>query len=184
MNIKETGAVIESILFAAGEPYSVNKLAALLEMDTASLKQLLEQLIDEYEKDDSRGITLKRLEDKYQLCTKPEQAHYVKMALNNRRNIQLSPAALEVLSIIAYNQPVTRGYMEQIRGVECSAVVANLVEKELVEEKGRLDAPGRPLLFGTTPNFLRCFGISSLDELPELPEMLTQNEDDQIVLNV
>ncbi len=184
MNIKETGAAVESILFAVGEPMSINKLAALLEMETKVLSSLLSQLIDVYEMDNSRGITLIRLEDKYQLCTKECNARYVKMALNNRRNIQLSPAALEVLSIIAYNQPVTRGYMEQIRGVECSAVVANLVDKELVEEKGRLDAPGRPLLFGTTPNFLRCFGISSLDDLPELPEILTQGEDQQIVMGV
>ena len=184
MNIKETGAAIESILFAVGEPISVHKLAALLTLETEPLKQLMKQLEDEYERDGARGIKLIRLEDKYQLCTKDENAQYVKMALNSRRNIQLSPASLEVLSIIAYNQPVTRGYVEQIRGVECSAVVANLAEKELVEEKGRLDAPGRPLLFGTTPNFLRCFGISSLDELPELPEMLTQNEDEQMKLNV
>lgn len=184
MNIEETGAVLESILFAVGEPISINKLSALLETEVESLRLLLEKLTEEYERDLSRGIKIIRLEDKYQLCTKAEHSRYVKMALNNRRNIQLSPASLEVLSIIAYNQPVTRGYIEQIRGVDSSAVVLNLVEKELAEEKGRLDAPGRPLLYGTTPNFLRCFGISSLDDLPALPEMLTQNEDEQIVLNV
>ncbi|MBE6903709.1 MAG: SMC-Scp complex subunit ScpB [Ruminococcaceae bacterium] len=184
MNINTACATVESILFAVGEPISITRLSNACDMELSDMQAILETLENRYKDDVSRGIMLVRLEDKYQLITKAEFAPYVKKALNNRRNIILSPASLEVLSIIAYNQPVTRGFVEQIRGVECSAVVANLVEKELVEEKGRLDAPGRPLLFGTTPNFLRCFGISSLEELPDLPELANPNEDQQLTMKI
>ena len=116
------------------------------------------------------GLMMVRLEDQYQLCTRQEYAGYVRKALDIRRNTPLSQAAMEVLAIVAYNQPVTKAFIEQVRGVDCGAVVQGLVTKNLVEEKGRLELPGRPLLYGTTPDFLRCFGVSSLQELPPLPQ--------------
>ena len=177
MDLKKAEAILESILFSNGEPVSLQRLCDITEMDKSTLSSLLNRMADNYSTDDSRGIKLVRLEDKYQLCTKEEYADYIKKSLDHRRNVQLSPAALEVLAIIAYNQPVTRAYIEQIRGVESSAVVTNLIEKGLAEEKGRLDAPGRPLLYGTTANFLRCFGISSLADLPDLPELTEQQEE-------
>lgn len=177
MEIKGAQAAIESILFANGEPISLQKICDIIEMDKNSVLALLNSMSENYLNDESRGIMLLRLEDKYQLCTKERFSNIVKKALDNRRIVPLSPASLEVLAIIAYNQPVTRAYIEQIRGVECSAVIGNLADKELVEEKGRLDAPGRPLLYGTTPNFLRCFGISSLTDLPDLPELTETSQD-------
>lgn len=135
----------------------------------------LEALGARYEAE-RRGIELVRLEDKYQLATARANGQYVKALLDNRRNPALSQAALEVLSVAAYNQPVTRAYIEQVRGVDCAAVIHNLVEKELLEEKGRLDVPGRPLLYGTTANFLRVFDLESLSELPELPEIQQPKE--------
>ena len=117
------------------------------------------------------GIKLIKLENAYQLCTKTQYIEYIRAAYDLRRKNPLSQAALEVLAVIAYNQPVTKAYVEQVRGVDCSGVVSTLVEKGLLEEKGRLELPGRPLLYGTTDNFLRCFSISSLADLPEVPPL-------------
>lgn len=116
------------------------------------------------------GITALQLEDGYQLCSSKDYAAYVRKAMDIRRNTPLSQAAMEVLAIIAYNQPVTRPFVEQVRGVDCSGVMQSLQQKGLIEEKGRMDLPGRPLLYGTTQNFLRCFGVSSIDQLPPLPQ--------------
>ena len=120
---------------------------------------------------DSSGSAVKlvRLDFAYQLCTRKEYAENIRSVLDLRRKAPLSQAAFEVLAVIAYNQPVTKAYVEQVRGVDCSGVVSTLVEKGLLEEKGRLELPGRPLLYGTTANFLRCFGLKNLDELPEVP---------------
>lgn len=176
MDIKKLEAILEAVLFASGEPVSLQRLCEITEADKHTVSSILNKMIDNYKSED-RGIKLLRLEEKYQLCTKEEYGSYVKSALDHRRSVPLSQAALEVLSIIAYNQPVTRGYIEQVRGVDCSAVVSNLIDKELVEEKGRLDAPGKPLLFGTTADFLRVFNISSLSELPDLPETAKPKEE-------
>ena len=111
-----------------------------------------------------------KLEDTYQMCSKPQYGEPIRKLMDIHRNIPLSPAAMEVLAIVAYNQPVTKSFVEQIRGVDCSGVLSSLMTKGLLEEKGRLELPGRPLLYGTTSNFLRCFGIASLDDLPPLPE--------------
>lgn len=170
MDIKRLEAIIEAVLFASGEPVSLQKLCEVLDCDKKTVSSVLQNMEDDYNAE-NRGIMLLKLEDRYQLCTKEQFAGYIKIALDHRRNTPLSQAALEVLSIVAYNQPVTRAYIEQIRGVDCSAVINNLIEKSLVEEKGRLDAPGRPLLFGTTADFLRVFCIKSLSELPKLPEL-------------
>ncbi|MBQ8868946.1 MAG: SMC-Scp complex subunit ScpB [Oscillospiraceae bacterium] len=168
MGIREHRGAIEAILFASGEPISAARIAEVLEIDLRTAKNLLDGISDDYENRES-GISVLKLGESYQMTTNKEYADKVRAALDIRRNQPLSNAALEVLAIIAYNQPVTRAFMEQIRGVDCSGVVANLCEKELIEEAGRLDLPGRPIAFKTTANFLRAFGISSLDLLPALP---------------
>ena len=165
MKIHEIQAAMEAVLFASGEPLPVEKIAEAVAIDTAAARQLLENLADQM-RSESRGIELIALEDKYQLCTKAKFAPQVRQVLEIRRNTPLSQAAMEVLAIIAYNQPVTRAFVDQIRGVDSAAVITGLVNKGLVEEKGRLELPGRPLLYGTTDQFLRCFNISGADQLP------------------
>lgn len=167
MKIHELQAVIEAILFASGEPLPIEKIAEALEIDVAAARQLLENLAERMKEED-RGIELVELDGQYQLCTKAQFAEPIRKILETRRNTPLTQAAMEVLSIIAYNQPVTRAFVEQIRGVDSAAVVTGLVNKGLVEEKGRLELPGRPLLYGTTNQFLRCFGIRNLQELPPI----------------
>ena len=181
MGIREHRGAIEAILFASGEPISAARIAEVLEMDLRTAKNLLDGISDDYENRES-GICVLKLGDSYQMTTNKEYADKVRAALDIRRNQPLSQAALEVLAIIAYNQPVTRAFMEQIRGVDCSGVVANLCEKELIEEAGRLDLPGRPIAFKTTANFLRAFGISSLDLLPALPAEASASELSQALL--
>mgnify|MGYP002496233870 CR=1 FL=1 len=127
------------------------------------------ECIDDYEAS-GRGITIILLDNSCQMVSKKEFAPQIRTVMDLRRNTPLSQAALEVLAVVAYNQPVTKAFVEQVRGVDCSGVIGSLTTKGLVEEKGRLELPGRPLLYGTTENFLRCFNISSLDELPPLPE--------------
>lgn len=172
LEIKKTKAVIESILFASGEPVEVDRLSTVLEIDKATIVKLIKEIIDKFDEDDS-GICIVKLDDKYQMCSKPEYAPKIREMMDLRRNVPLSVAAMEVLAIIAYNQPVTKSFVEQIRGVDCSGTIASLVSKDLIEEKGRLDLPGRPLLYGTTLNFLKCFNISSIEELPPIPEKET-----------
>ena len=157
---------IEAVLFASGESMPAAKLCEICNCTKKQLEAAADALMIRY--GDESGIMLKRLEDEYQLCTKGEYADMIKAALDTRRNMPLSQAAMEVLAICAYNQPVTKAYVEQVRGVDCSYIVTSLCEKELISECGRLDAPGRPVLYCTTPNFLRVFNIASLDELPEL----------------
>ena len=168
MNVKEMVSAFEAILFASGEPVEAERFCEIFEVDAETVGQIMDLLADRLVKSES-AVKLVKLEDCYQLCTKKEYAEYIRTALDLRRKAPLSQAALEVLSVIAYNQPVTRAYVEQVRGVDCSGVVSTLVEKDLLEEKGRLELPGRPLLYGTTANFLRCFGLSSLDDLPVVP---------------
>lgn len=162
-------AMVEAVLFASAEPIEYTKLASVLGMDDEQILLVMDELNKKYEADDS-GICLLQLDTKYQLCSKKEFVEAVRDVLDLKRNTPLSQAAFEVLAIIAYNQPITKPYIEQIRGVDCSGVVNTLCQRGLVEEKGRLDVPGRPVLYGTTTDFLRCFSLNSLDELPELPE--------------
>lgn len=169
MEIKQYQAAIEAILFASGEPIAISRLAEALDVDEETVMRLAEDLMQDVNTRRG-GIRIVRLDDRYQMCTDREYAVYVRKAMDIRRNTPLSQAAMEVLAIVAYNQPVTRAFIEQVRGVDCGAVVQGLVQKCLVEEKGRLELPGRPLLYGTTSDFLRCFGISSLEELPPLPQ--------------
>ncbi|MBQ4131891.1 MAG: SMC-Scp complex subunit ScpB [Clostridia bacterium] len=169
MNINDMVSALEAVLFAGGEPVSSARLCEVFEIDDETLSKLLKMLSNKLE-DNNSGIKLLILGDSYQLASRTEYAEYVRRAFEMRRKTPLSQAALEVLAVIAYNQPCTRSFVEQVRGVDCSGVVSTLVEKELIEERGRLELPGRPLLYGTTSTFLRSFSLSSLDKLPELPK--------------
>ena len=169
MNSKELIRGIEAVLFASGEPMSIERIAQTFDITPEKAVKAVEALNEEYKKCDS-GIVIVRLENTYQMASDERFAEYIKKAFDMRRRTPLSSAALEVLTAVAYNQPVTKSFIEQVRGVDCSGVVSTLVEKGLIEERGRLELPGKPLLYGTTKNFLRCFGISDLSELPALPK--------------
>lgn len=168
MEIKELLRTIEAVLFASGEPMSVERLARVLELDAETVENLCQRLGDRIDASGS-ALELVKMDDKYQLCTRSEYAQYIRTALELRRSTPLSPAAFEVLAIIAYNEPVTKNLIENVRGVDCSAVVSGLLAKGLIEEKGRLDLPGRPMLYKTSELFLRCFGLESIRDLPVLP---------------
>lgn len=162
-------AKLEAMLFASGEPVEAAKLAEVLELDVENITKMLGALADKYDERNS-GLRLIRIDGKYQFCTREDYADDVRKLLEIKKNTPLSQAAFEVLAIVAYNKTVTKSFIEQIRGVDCSGSIANLVQKGLIEEKGRLDLPGRPLVYGTTDRFLRCFSLNSLDDLPELPK--------------
>ena len=160
---------LEAMLFASGDPVEAGKLADVLELDIETVEKLLGTLGAQYDERNS-GLMLIRIDNKYQLCTREVFSENVRKLMEIRKNAPLSNAAFEVLAIIAYNKTVTRSFIEQVRGVDCSGPVSSLVQKGLIEEKGRLDLPGRPLIYGTTDRFLRCFSLNSLDDLPELPK--------------
>lgn len=160
---------IEAILFAAGHPVSYETLAKAFELRAPILRNMVKEYAEKYNKSRvPRGVILLAMDKECQLCTKPKYLSYIRAALGIRRNGTLSAANMETLAIVAYHQPVTRAYIDAVRGVDSSYAVSALVEKGLIEAKGRLDAPGRPVLFGTSTAFLRCFGLSSVDELPGL----------------
>lgn len=162
-------ARLEAMLFAAGDPVEADRLADILDVDIESVTKMLGYLGAMYD-ERSSGLMLIRVDGKYQLCTREEYADDVRKLLEVKKNTPLSNAAFEVLAIVAYNKTVTRSFIEQVRGVDCSGPVASLVQKGLIEEKGRLDLPGRPLVYGTTDRFLRCFSLNSLEDLPDLPK--------------
>ena len=161
--------MVEAILFASGDPVSGERIAQVLGLDKEDAEEVLKDTMESFNRKEG-GVRIIRLDDTYQMCSNPAYASCVREALKLRRNTPLSQAAMEVLAVIAYNQPVTKAFVEQIRGVDCSGVIGSLSSKGLIEERGRLELPGRPLLYGTTPDFLRCLNISSLEELPPLPE--------------
>ena len=175
MELKEIESAIEGILFAAGEPVGVERICLALEIDKATADAVCKRLADYYSYE-RRGIRLLRMENSYQLCSAPEFAAPIRRAFESRKPARLSQPALEVLAIIAYYQPVTRAYVDQVRGVDSAYTVGLLLERELIEESGRLAVPGRPILYRTTRNFLRSFGLSSLEELPELPAASREGE--------
>lgn len=181
MELKETEAAIEGILFAAGEAVAVERLCLALESDRATVDAICQRLSDRY-RYERRGIRLVRLGTNYQLCSAPEHADVIRCALESRRPARLSQTALEVLAVIAYFQPITRAYIDQIRGVDSSYTVGLLADRDLIEECGRLPVPGRPIQYRTTQNFLRSFGLATLEELPELPN--TSPEEGQISLEM
>lgn len=168
MNVNEGIAVIEAIMFACGEPITVDKLAEASGIDKETTAKLIGQLERRYNVQDS-GLRIIRLNNAYQIATRSEYAPYIRAAMENRRQQPLSQAAMECLAIIAYNQPVTKAFVEQVRGIDSSSVVNTLAERGLLEEAGRLELPGRPIAYRTTDTFLRCFGLNSLEDLPPLP---------------
>lgn len=176
MEIKKFQGAIEAILFSSGDPVSIDRIADALELDKSTVAKMLQNLMDEFNREEA-GVQIVKLEDHYQMCSNPQYAEYVRRILDMRRNTPLSQAGMEVLAIVAYNQPVTKAFVEQVRGVDCSGVLGSLTSKGLIEERGRLELPGRPLLYGTTPNFLRCLNISSLSELPPLEK--SQQEENE-----
>ncbi len=169
MNNQQMLSALEAVLFASGDPISLDRLSQTLEISPEKTQKLIKELEDKLDNTKS-GFTVVRLENTYQLVTREEFAPYIKKAFDIKRRTPLSPASLEVLAVIAYNQPVTRSFIEQVRGVDCSGVVSTLVEKGLIEERGRLELPGRPLLYGTTKTFLRSFSLSDISDLPPLPK--------------
>ena len=159
----------EAVLFAGGEPQSIDRFAQVFEVSPETVVEVMETLAKKLGKSNS-GLELVRMDNTYQLATRTQYAEHIKKMFDIRRRTPLSSAALEVLAVVAYNQPVTKSFIEQVRGVDCSGVVTTLMEKGLLEERGRLELPGKPLLYGTTKNFLRCFSMSDLTELPPLPK--------------
>lgn len=168
MNEAQRTGALEAMLFAHAEPVEAERLADALRLPVVETETLLQQLQKRYDEQES-GLVLLRFEpDRWQMTTRPYYGEMVKRILDTRRNAPLSPAALEVLSVIAYNQPVSRSFIEQVRGVDSSSTVAKLLEKGLIEEAGRLDLPGKPVAFQVTDTFLRVFGLASLNDLPPL----------------
>ena len=165
--------VIEAVLFAAGYPIPYERLSEITDSPIETVKEVALMLKEKYEAADF-GIQIITFDDSCQFCTKEQYEGYVREALGIKQGGKLSSSSLEVLAIVAYHQPVTRQQIEHIRGVDSSYAVSNLVLKKLIEEKGRLDVPGRPVLFGTTADFLRCFGLASLDELPDASSFIVE----------
>ena len=174
---------IEGILFASGEPVKASKLAAVLEVDIEEIKEAVRILSYSYDTE-LRGIKIIEIDGGYQLCSRPDYYSYIQEIIGEQRRQALSNAAMEALAIVAYKQPVTRGQVEYIRGVNSDGAINRLIERDLIEEVGRLDAPGRPILYGTTVNFLRCFGLKTPQDLPEfdLSEIAKEYEQYELTL--
>lgn len=168
LEMKEIEAAVEGILFASGEPVGVERICVALDMDRQTVEMVLQRLQDYYSYE-RRGIRLLRMEDSWQLCSAPEYGELIRKAFEIRKPAKLSQPALEVLTIIAYYQPTTRAYIDQIRGVDSSYTVGLLLERRMIEECGTLQVPGRPRLYRTTKEFLRAFHLNTLEDLPEMP---------------
>lgn len=176
-------AAVEAILFAAGHPVSYEKLSQVLGIGIREVKNIVGSMLDEYNSKDSvRGILLLTFPDTCQLVTKEQYLPYIREALGIKRGGNLSASTLEALAVVAYNQPVTRSDVDSIRGVDSSYAMTSLIDKNLIEVCGRMEAPGRPMLYATTDKFLRVFGLSSLSELPkaELPVSSREQSDEEI----
>ena len=172
--IKSIEACIEAIVFAAGYPVPYQKLSEVIGIGVREVKRMTERIAKEYN-NDKHGIMLLTLDKSCQFCTKEQYGTYIREALGIRRGGNLSASSMEVLAVVAYNQPVTRAFIDAVRGVDSNYAVNSLIDKELIAATGRLDAPGRPLLYGTTDKFLRVFGLNSLDDLPETETLLPDN---------
>ncbi len=175
MDIKEIGAVIEGLLFAAGDMLSLDKISEILEIDRKTVKNIINNMISDYQ-NSSRGITIREINNGYQLCTKVEHNDYIKKLFEPRQKQGLSQAAFETLAIIAYNQPITRAKIEQIRGVSCDSSITKLIERSLIKEAGRMDCPGKPILYEVTEEFLRSFGLKTVKDIRGIELMETVEE--------
>ncbi len=171
-DIKQLEGAIEAILFAAGHPMEYSKLGEVLGLTPRDTKQLIMHLAERWGRDETGGVMLLTFDSSCQLCTNEKYLPYIREALGIKRGGNLSASSLEVLAIAAYNQPVTRAFIDTVRGVDSAYAVGSLLDKELIAPVGRLDAPGRPMLYGTTEKFLRVFGLSSIKELPEADSVL------------
>lgn len=181
MRLNEELSVVEAILFASGDPIEKSRLAQASGIEEETIEKIINMLNDRYEENESALMIIK-LSDSFQLCVREKFIDYIRAAMETRKAAPLSPAAMEVLTIIAYNQPVTKGFVEHIRGTDSSSVVNSLVEKNLLEEAGRLDVPGRPIAYKTTAAFLRSFQLSSLDDLPAVPNGDSQVSFDELLI--
>ena len=181
MRLNEELSIVEAILFASGDPIEKSRLAQASGIEEETIEKIINMLNDRYEENESALMIIK-LSDSYQLCAREKFIDYIRAAMETRKAAPLSPAAMEVLTIIAYNQPVTKGFVEHIRGTDSSSVVNSLVEKNLLEEAGRLDVPGRPIAYKTTAAFLRSFQLSSLDDLPAVPNGDSQVSFDELLI--
>ena len=181
MEEAEIRRAIEAILFAAGDPVGIERMALAIGAGSDQIEAALKELMDTYSFE-RRGMRIIRLEDAYQMVSAQGLSDVITRALETRKPPKLSASALETLTVIAYYQPTTKAFVEQIRGVDSSYTISALLNKKLIEEQGRLSVPGRPILYGTTPDFLRTFGIASLEELPEvdLPQAQTQQLEMQL----
>ncbi len=174
-------SIIESLLFVSGEPLEIKQIASIIECSTKFTKELLKEMMNHYEQD-SRGIKIINSNEKYGLVTKSENSEYVEKLLGTNSRQSLSQAALETLAIIAYKQPITRVDIDEIRGVKSDRALTTLMEKGLIKESGRLDMPGRPILYGTTEEFLKYFGLGNIDDIPNLDELVGNfNVDEEII---
>lgn len=183
METEEIGRAIEAILFAAGDPVGAQRMAQAIGVGLDQVEAALKTLMDTYSFQ-RRGMRIIQLEDAYQMVSAQDMSDVITRALETRKPPKLSASALETLTVIAYYQPTTKAFVEQIRGVDSSYTISALLNKKLIEEQGRLSVPGRPILYGTTPDFLRTFGIASLDDLPEvdLPKAQAQQVEMQLSL--
>ncbi|HHV39224.1 MAG TPA: SMC-Scp complex subunit ScpB [Tepidimicrobium sp.] len=172
--------IIESLLFIWGEPLGLKDIANVLKIEQGKVKGILDDMIKEFNHT-NRGLKIIRIEDSYQLCTRPEHDKWIRELSNHNKTKNLSNAALETLSIIAYKQPITRNEMEAIRGVRCDRAIQTLLDRGLIEVRGRLDSLGRPIIYGTTKEFLRYFGLKDLDDLPPIEDFkIEEREEDDV----
>ena len=179
MDIREMEAIVEGLLFAAGDPVPVARIAEILDLDKSTAKRFLANMALKLQ-NSQRGILMREIDGSYQLCTRPEHFEYISRLFEPRQKQALSQAAFETLAIVAYNQPVTRARIEMIRGVNSDSSIATLIERNLIREAGRLDSPGRPMLYETTEEFLRSFGFKSVKDLPliEFDKIISENQSD------
>lgn len=182
VEIRNIEAIIEGLLFASGDALSIDRISEILDVDKKTLRLIMSNMVSNF-KNSSRGIMIREINNAYQLCTRPEHFEYIKYLNEPRQKQGLSQAAFETLSITAYNQPITKAKIEQIRGVNSDSAVARLLERNLIREAGRLDAPGKPILYETTDEFLRSFGFKSIADLPilEMNEIMTVKENAPLV---
>ena len=172
---KEIKAIIEALLFIWGDPLSLKDISNILEISEKKVEDILKEIMDDFDFN-RRGIKIIRIKNNYQLCTRPEHYSWISKLSQQKDSKSLSTAALETLSIIAYRQPITKNEIDAVRGVKSDRVIETLINKDLIEEKGRLERTGRPIVYGTTDEFLRYFGLESLSDLPELKEFETKDE--------